>query len=56
MQRQALLNTAVGVVSSAASITTGALTGNGLAVGGGLIGTVGSLTQAMSNTHTSLIL
>ena len=53
MQRQALLNTAVGVVSSAASVATGALTGNGLAVGGGLIGAVGSLTQALSNAHTS---
>lgn len=53
MQRQALLNAGLGIMGSVGAVATGALTGNTLATTGGILGAVGSISQALSNSHTN---
>lgn len=52
--KQALLNTGVTLGSSALAITGGLATGNPLAIGGGVVGAIGGITQGLANMHKSI--
>ena len=52
--KQALLSTGVTLGSSALAIGAGVATGNPLAIGGGVIGAIGGITQGLANVHKSI--